>query len=383
MRCDFADGMLAPNVRCADDAPAMMTVRCSQDVLACPLCQTENRRKNELLVPVPRRRHGRIRLCAEPVCCFEQSQHCEPRLWSAQRRERHVQSDCRIDVVCGHGRDGGGAGREGRAGREGVRRSEMRAVPLDRRQGQQERAARRRRPKLKADEIREWIVDAKGMTAKTKAHAQARDEGVHAAERGRGCARRVHGDAEEVAFDVAAFEAGHAHAVSRPVDDRRPRRGRRGRRRARGSRAPKPPANDDCLACHGDADAKRANGTPVAVDAPAFAASKHGPMACVDCHADLATLTEFPHPDTLKKVNCASCHDDDRGDVSRQHSREGAGEIRAQRRARLRRLSRPSRHPGQDRSEEPRVARAGAGDVRRRATTGSSAATTPACTPRR
>jgi hypothetical protein len=32
-------------------------------------------------------------------------------------------------------------------------------------------------------------------------------------------------------------------------------------------------------------------------------------MACVDCHADLATLAEFPHPDTLKKVNCASCHD--------------------------------------------------------------------------
>ena len=71
----------------------------------------------------------------------------------------------------------------------------------------------------------------------------------------------------------------------------------------------KPPANDDCLACHGDPDAKRANGTLVAVDAPAFAASKHGPMACVDCHTDVATLTEFPHPDTLKKVNCASCHE--------------------------------------------------------------------------
>ena len=62
--------------------------------------------------------------------------------------------------------------------------------------------------------------------------------------------------------------------------------------------APKPPANDDCLACHDKIDAK------------AFAASTHGPMACVDCHADLATLQEFPHPDTLAKVNCASCHDD-------------------------------------------------------------------------
>ena len=77
-----------------------------------------------------------------------------------------------------------------------------------------------------------------------------------------------------------------------------------------GQSPPKPPANDDCLACHGDPDAKRANGTSVAVDAPALAASTHGPMACVDCHADLATLVEFPHPDTLEKVNCASCHDD-------------------------------------------------------------------------
>ena len=31
--------------------------------------------------------------------------------------------------------------------------------------------------------------------------------------------------------------------------------------------APKPPANDDCLACHGDADAKRDDGRTIAVDA--------------------------------------------------------------------------------------------------------------------
>src|SRR6185295_13942727 len=73
--------------------------------------------------------------------------------------------------------------------------------------------------------------------------------------------------------------------------------------------APKAPANDDCLACHGDPDVKRANGTGVAVDAPALAASKHGPTTCVGCHADLAAVTDFPHPDTLKRVNCASCHD--------------------------------------------------------------------------
>ncbi|MEP7306816.1 MAG: hypothetical protein ABJA98_14980 [Acidobacteriota bacterium] len=74
--------------------------------------------------------------------------------------------------------------------------------------------------------------------------------------------------------------------------------------------APKPPANDDCLACHGTPDAKRANGKSMAVDGPAFAASTHGMFACVDCHADLATLTEYPHADALKKVSCASCHGD-------------------------------------------------------------------------
>jgi hypothetical protein len=72
--------------------------------------------------------------------------------------------------------------------------------------------------------------------------------------------------------------------------------------------APIPPANDDCLGCHSDPDAKRADGTSMAVDASALAASSHGKAACVGCHADLATLTEFPHPDTLQKAVCASCH---------------------------------------------------------------------------
>ena len=76
-----------------------------------------------------------------------------------------------------------------------------------------------------------------------------------------------------------------------------------------GQRSPKPPDNADCLACHGDADARRADGTHIAVDASGLAASKHRRMACVDCHADLAALTEFPHPDAMKRVSCASCHD--------------------------------------------------------------------------
>jgi len=49
-------------------------------------------------------------------------------------------------------------------------------------------------------------------------------------------------------------------------------------------------------------DAKRENGTSMAVDQKVFADSKHGPLACVDCHKDLATLQEFPHPEKLAKV---------------------------------------------------------------------------------
>jgi nitrate/TMAO reductase-like tetraheme cytochrome c subunit len=72
----------------------------------------------------------------------------------------------------------------------------------------------------------------------------------------------------------------------------------------------KPPGNDDCLACHGDPDARRENGTSIGLDDKVFAASTHGPLACVDCHKDLATLQEFPHPEKLAKVACATCHDD-------------------------------------------------------------------------
>lgn len=48
------------------------------------------------------------------------------------------------------------------------------------------------------------------------------------------------------------------------------------------------PTTDDCLACHDDNSLKRAHGTPLTVAKAAFGASVHGPLACVDCHADLA-----------------------------------------------------------------------------------------------
>jgi nitrate/TMAO reductase-like tetraheme cytochrome c subunit len=81
-------------------------------------------------------------------------------------------------------------------------------------------------------------------------------------------------------------------------------------RQAGTSAEPPAPGNDDCLACHEDTALTRANGASVHVSKEAFAASVHGPMNCVDCHADLAHATEFPHPEKLAKVDCASCHAD-------------------------------------------------------------------------
>lgn len=70
------------------------------------------------------------------------------------------------------------------------------------------------------------------------------------------------------------------------------------------------PANADCLACHDDPSAARADGRSVAIKPAVMEASIHGPLACVDCHADLAKTTDFPHPEKLARVDCAACHDD-------------------------------------------------------------------------
>jgi cytochrome c3-like protein len=70
-------------------------------------------------------------------------------------------------------------------------------------------------------------------------------------------------------------------------------------------------ANDTCLACHGDADAKSESGRSIAVDSNKFAQSVHGGLglACVTCHVDLAKTTEFPHAEKLARVKCAACHE--------------------------------------------------------------------------
>jgi nitrate/TMAO reductase-like tetraheme cytochrome c subunit len=73
--------------------------------------------------------------------------------------------------------------------------------------------------------------------------------------------------------------------------------------------APPAPTNDDCLACHDDSSLTGGDGRSVSVAGKPFSDSVHGPMDCIDCHADLASA-EFPHEERLAKVDCSGCHPD-------------------------------------------------------------------------
>jgi nitrate/TMAO reductase-like tetraheme cytochrome c subunit len=89
---------------------------------------------------------------------------------------------------------------------------------------------------------------------------------------------------------------------------------------ARGEPTPPPsPTNDDCLTCHEDPDAKRADGTSVFFAKEKFASSVHGEVgvSCVDCHAALAKTTDFPHAEKLAPAQCGSCHEAAVGEYGR------------------------------------------------------------------
>jgi predicted CXXCH cytochrome family protein len=78
------------------------------------------------------------------------------------------------------------------------------------------------------------------------------------------------------------------------------------------SARPSPTAvtDEDCLGCHSDPGLQSGAGRSVAVDLAKFKASVHGQadVSCVDCHADLRQVKDFPHVEKLKSVNCAGCH---------------------------------------------------------------------------
>lgn len=75
--------------------------------------------------------------------------------------------------------------------------------------------------------------------------------------------------------------------------------------------AAKAPTVEDCLMCHGDASAARADGRPVMVLSETYQGSIHGQagVSCVDCHTDLQTAAEWPHAERLQPAQCTTCHE--------------------------------------------------------------------------
>ena len=57
-----------------------------------------------------------------------------------------------------------------------------------------------------------------------------------------------------------------------------------------------PQTNDDCQTCHADAELKAESGKSLFVDVEKFSGSSHGQagISCVDCHADLAKVADYP-----------------------------------------------------------------------------------------
>jgi predicted CXXCH cytochrome family protein len=78
-------------------------------------------------------------------------------------------------------------------------------------------------------------------------------------------------------------------------------------------------SNDDCLACHNDKGLKSAAGKSVFIDPGNFSSSIHtqADIGCLDCHADLKGVKDFPHAEKLKPAACAACHDKEAGQIKK------------------------------------------------------------------
>jgi len=71
--------------------------------------------------------------------------------------------------------------------------------------------------------------------------------------------------------------------------------------------------NQVCLGCHGDKSLTKKSATSgevlLFIDDKEFSRSVHKKTNCIDCHADLKGVKDFPHKETLAKVNCKECHE--------------------------------------------------------------------------
>jgi len=74
---------------------------------------------------------------------------------------------------------------------------------------------------------------------------------------------------------------------------------------ARGGKAQSLPQDEPCLACHGQEGMKSQKGKDISIRPEKHAASVHGILACTDCHT---SIKDFPHPEKIPEVRCATCH---------------------------------------------------------------------------
>ena len=74
------------------------------------------------------------------------------------------------------------------------------------------------------------------------------------------------------------------------------------------------PQDAACLGCHGDPSVVGGQGKHLLVDARRHSASVHGALECTACHD---TIHEYPHPPKRSRVECVTCHADERADVDR------------------------------------------------------------------
>ena len=72
------------------------------------------------------------------------------------------------------------------------------------------------------------------------------------------------------------------------------------------------PQDAACLGCHGDPSVVGGQGKHLLVDARRHSASVHGALECTACHD---TIHEYPHPPKRSRVECVTCHADERAAV--------------------------------------------------------------------
>jgi formate dehydrogenase gamma subunit len=70
--------------------------------------------------------------------------------------------------------------------------------------------------------------------------------------------------------------------------------------------------NQACYDCHAEPSMFEGmkDAAKYVVEPQVFQNSVHGSFSCVDCHQDLTGVTDFPHAEKLKRVDCGACHED-------------------------------------------------------------------------